>query len=61
MNICGKAARTISVAPDSQSVEVINQTKLPFAVEIKILPSWRESADAIRDRAPRSLSASPAR
>jgi len=42
-----KATRTIWVAPDSWGVEVIDQTKLPFAVETKTLRSWREAADAI--------------
>jgi methylthioribose-1-phosphate isomerase len=49
MKIYGKATRTIWVAPDSWGVEVIDQTKLPFAVETKTLRSWREAADAIRD------------
>jgi methylthioribose-1-phosphate isomerase len=49
MKIYGKAMRTIWIAPDSWGVEVIDQTKLPFAVEAKTLRSWREAADAIRD------------
>ena len=49
MKIYGKATRTIWVAPDSWGVEVIDQTRLPFAVETKTLRSWREAADAIRD------------
>jgi len=49
MKIHDKAMRTIWVAPDSWGVEVIDQTKLPFAVETKTLRTWREAAAAIRD------------
>ena len=49
MKIYGKATRTIWIAPRFSGVEVIDQTKLPFAVETKTLRSWREAADAIRD------------
>jgi methylthioribose-1-phosphate isomerase len=49
MKIYGKTTRTIWIAPDSWGVEVLDQTKLPFEVEIKKLRTWREAADAIRD------------
>ncbi|SCM77513.1 Methylthioribose-1-phosphate isomerase [uncultured Pleomorphomonas sp.] len=49
MKIYGKSMRTIWVAADSWGVEIIDQTRLPFAVETRTLRSWQEAASAIRD------------
>ncbi len=49
MKIDGKTTRTIWVAEDSWGVEIIDQTRLPFAVATRTLRTWREAADAIRD------------
>jgi methylthioribose-1-phosphate isomerase len=49
MKIDGRPTRTIWIADDSWGVEIIDQTKLPFAVSTRTLRSWREAADAIRD------------
>jgi methylthioribose-1-phosphate isomerase len=49
MKIYGKTTRTIWVADDSWSVEIIDQTKLPFEVATRTLRTWKEAADAIRD------------
>ena len=43
MNIKGKAYRTIWLGKDGRSVEIIDQTKLPHALEIVTL---RTLADA---------------
>lgn len=48
MNIDGKPYRTIFLADDGLSVEVIDQTRLPFAFELRRLASMQEAADAIR-------------
>ena len=48
MKIYGKSMRTIWVAADSWSVEVIDQTRLPFEGATLTLRSWQEAAEAIR-------------
>jgi methylthioribose-1-phosphate isomerase len=48
MKIHGRPYRTIWVNDDRWSVEVIDQTKLPFAFETKRLSSVEEAADAIK-------------
>ena len=48
MNIHGRHYRTIWVAGDGWSVEVIDQTKLPFAFVTKRLASADEAAEAIK-------------
>ncbi len=48
MNIHGRHYRTIWVAGDGWSIEVIDQTKLPFAFVTKRLASADEAADAIK-------------
>ena len=47
MNIGGRPWRTISVADDGWSVEVIDQTRLPFAFELRRLRTLEEAAEAI--------------
>ena len=41
MNINGKAYRTIWLAPDGWSVEIIDQTKLPHELAIAALEDGR--------------------
>ena len=41
MNIKGKAYRTIWLGKDGRSVEIIDQTKLPHALEIVTLRTAR--------------------
>jgi methylthioribose-1-phosphate isomerase len=48
MNIDGKAYRTIWPAEDGQSVEIIDQTKLPYALVIRRLGDMAQAAEAIR-------------
>ncbi len=48
MKIHGRPYRTIWVAADGWSIEVIDQTKLPFAFATKRLASVEEAADAIK-------------
>ncbi|MFM9863339.1 MAG: S-methyl-5-thioribose-1-phosphate isomerase [Micropepsaceae bacterium] len=48
MKIHGRHYRTIWVAADGWSVEVIDQTKLPFAFVTKRLASAEEAAEAIK-------------
>jgi len=48
MRIDGKDFRTIWLAADGKSVEVIDQTKLPHRFEILMLRTAAEAADAIR-------------
>ncbi|WP_132256757.1 S-methyl-5-thioribose-1-phosphate isomerase [Methylobacterium segetis] len=48
MKIDGKPYRTIWPARDGVSVEVIDQTRLPFAFEVRRLATLAEAADAIR-------------
>jgi methylthioribose-1-phosphate isomerase len=47
MKINGKAYRTIWLAPDGWSVEIIDQTRLPHALAIIPLKSMEEAARAI--------------
>ena len=48
MNIGGKAYRTIWVAADGWSVEIIDQTKLPHAFKIVALKTLADAARAIK-------------
>ncbi|TXL78737.1 S-methyl-5-thioribose-1-phosphate isomerase [Vineibacter terrae] len=48
MNIDGKAYRTIWLADDGRSVEVIDQTRLPHAFAVRRLATLPQAADAIR-------------
>src|SRR5258705_3263293 len=48
MNIDGKAYRTIWVAADGWSVEIIDQTKLPHALSIVALKTLEDAAGAIK-------------
>lgn len=48
MKINGRAYRTIWVAADGWSIEVIDQTRLPFEFSTRALRSADEAADAIR-------------
>ncbi len=48
MKIGGKTFRTIWLADDACSVQVIDQTRLPFAFEVVTLSDVGEAADAIR-------------
>ena len=47
MKINGKAYRTIWLAPDGWSVEIIDQTRLPHALAVIPLKSMEEAAHAI--------------
>jgi methylthioribose-1-phosphate isomerase len=47
MNIDGKPYRTIWLGTDGATVEIIDQTKLPFALEIVELKSLEDAAKAI--------------
>ncbi len=49
MRVHGQEYRTIFVADDGATVAVIDQTRLPFAFELRHLRSAAEAADAIRD------------
>ena len=48
MNIKGKAYRTIWLGKDGRSVEIIDQTKLPHALEIVTLRTLEDVARAIK-------------
>ena len=48
MNIDGRAYRTIWLGRDGRSVEIIDQTKLPHALEIATLRTLEEVARAIK-------------
>ena len=48
MNIDGQPYRTIFADPDGVSVQVIDQTRLPFAFELRRLASLDDAAVAIR-------------
>lgn len=47
MNIDGKPYRTIWLGSDGVSAEIIDQTKLPFALEIVTLRTLEDAAKAI--------------
>jgi methylthioribose-1-phosphate isomerase len=49
MRVHGQEYRTIFVADDGATVAVIDQTRLPFAFELRHLRSAEQAADAIRD------------
>jgi methylthioribose-1-phosphate isomerase len=49
MRVHGQDYRTIFLADDGATVAVIDQTRLPFAFELRHLGSAGEAADAIRD------------
>ena len=49
MNVGGKPMRTIWLAPDGRSVEIIDQTRLPHELVIKRLTRLADAARAIRD------------
>lgn len=48
MRIAGRHYRTIWLAEDGGSVQVIDQTRLPFALELMRLESLEDTAQAIR-------------
>lgn len=49
MRIRGESYRTIWVADDARTVLVIDQTRLPFAFELRELKAMEDAAIAIRD------------
>jgi len=49
MRVHGQPYRTIFVAADGATVAVIDQTRLPFAFELRHLRTAAEAAEAIRD------------
>jgi len=49
MKVHGKPMRTIWPTKDEEAVEIIDQTKLPFALEIVCLETVEEAAQAIFD------------
>jgi methylthioribose-1-phosphate isomerase len=49
MRVHGQPYRTIFVADDGYTVGVIDQTRLPFAFELRHLQAAEEAAEAIRD------------
>ena len=49
MRVHGQPYRTIFVADDGYTVAVIDQTRLPFAFELRHLQAADEAAEAIRD------------
>lgn len=49
MKVAGKPMRTIWVAADGWSVEIIDQTKLPHSFETVVLQTLEEAAVAIED------------
>ena len=44
MNVDGKPYRTIWTAPDGEAAEIIDQTRLPFDVEIVRLATLEDAA-----------------
>ena len=48
MKVNGKPTRTIWLASDGQAVEIIDQTKLPHALEVARLTNLAEAAHAIK-------------
>ncbi|MGB0632435.1 MAG: S-methyl-5-thioribose-1-phosphate isomerase, partial [Alphaproteobacteria bacterium] len=49
MNVDGKPFRTIWLAADGETVEIIDQTRLPFEFVVVRLATAAEAATAIRD------------
>ena len=49
MNVGGKHYRTIWLAEDGWTVEIIDQTRFPHLFETVRLTSMAQTADAIRD------------
>src|SRR5688572_20279686 len=49
MNVAGKPMRTIWLAPDGRTVEIIDQTRLPHELVIVRLERLEDAARAIRD------------
>jgi methylthioribose-1-phosphate isomerase len=49
MNVAGNSMRTIWLAPDGQTVEIIDQTRLPHELVIVRLERLEDAARAIRD------------
>lgn len=49
MNVNGTPTRTIWLAKDGRTVEIIDQTKLPHAFETVRLERWQDAARAIQD------------
>jgi methylthioribose-1-phosphate isomerase len=49
MRVHGQSYRTIFVADDGWTVAVIDQTRLPFAFEVRHLQTADDAADAIRE------------
>jgi len=49
MHVHGQSYRTIFVADDGFTVAVIDQTRLPFAFELRHLQTAGQAADSIRD------------
>jgi len=48
MNVNGLPTRTIRPLPEQKGVEIIDQTRLPFRYELRVLHSLEEAAEAIR-------------
>lgn len=48
MNVDGKKYRTIWLAKDGESVEIIDQTKFPYSFETTLLHTMEDAAHAIR-------------
>ena len=48
MNIAGRPTRTIWLGSDGETVEVLDQTKLPHEVAVRRLTSLADAAEAIR-------------
>ncbi|MDJ0849910.1 MAG: S-methyl-5-thioribose-1-phosphate isomerase [Myxococcota bacterium] len=53
MRVDGEARRSIWLADDGESVEIVDQTRLPFAVELRRLETVADAADAIATMAVR--------
>jgi len=49
MRVHGQSYRTIFVADDGCTVAVIDQTRLPFAFELRHLQTAEDAAEAIRE------------
>lgn len=49
MKVNGTPTRTLWLAEDGVSVQIIDQTKLPHAFEVITLSSWQQAATAIKE------------